>query len=128
MVENNADRLRPWMSSITLAARDAGAYADEGPVTVGLTFYFPRPKGHFNAKGELRPKAPRFPAGKPDLDKIVRSVLDALANVAFADDSRVVGLDPPPWKFYAGGPWAAPSIPASFSDASGLRVVVRRLS
>ena len=33
-----------------------------------------------------------LPIVKPDLDKLVRSVLDALSGVVFADDAQVTGL------------------------------------
>lgn len=59
----------------------------EGPVQVKLTFRLQRPKSH--------PKTRRtWPTGKNsgDLDKLVRSALDALTGVLFVDDSQVVGL------------------------------------
>lgn len=114
--EGNVDKVRPWMSAISLAARDAGATPGDGAVRVGLMFVFPRPKGHFTSAGALRPKAPKFHAKKPDVDKLVRAVLDALTGVAFTDDARVAGLDPAPWKRYAG-----------LGEPTGARVIVQSL-
>lgn len=115
--EGNADKVRPWMSSISLAARDAGAVPGDGPVRVGLTFVMPRPKGHFKKNGVLKPDAPSFHAKKPDVDKLVRAALDALTGVAFTDDARVCGLDPAPWKRYAGT-----------NEPIGARIVVEALT
>ncbi len=47
---------------------------------------------------ELAKSNPKFwsgreDTGKPDLDNVVKSVLDALNGVAFADDSQVVNID-----------------------------------
>jgi len=91
-MKESSDRARPWMASVALAARDAGASAEDGPVRLSAHFFFPRPKAHFKSDGSIKPSAPGYPTGKPDLDKLLRAVLDALANVAFADDSRVVEI------------------------------------
>ena len=53
-----------------------------------------RPKSHFGTgrnAGKLKPSAPKYPAVKPDVDKLSRAVHDALtiANV-IDDDSRIV--------------------------------------
>lgn len=66
------------------------------PVDVEIQFILPRPKSHYgtgrNAK-ILRVSAPEFPAGRPDLDKLARAVLDGLTDGgAFNDDSQVVIL------------------------------------
>lgn len=92
--ENNADMVQPWMGTIAVAALKAGAEIVDGPVRVGLTFIFPRPKFHYNKAGGLKINAPFHHTKKPDLDKLVRAVLDALTGVAFVDDSQVVSLAP----------------------------------
>jgi crossover junction endodeoxyribonuclease RusA len=62
----------------------------EGPVTVDVSFYFPRPKGHHRADGSLKNAAPFVHCTKPDIDKVLRSTLDALVQAAvIADDSHV---------------------------------------
>lgn len=93
--EGNADKVRPWMSAITLAARDAGLVAVKDAIVLELAFYMPRPKGHYftgKRAGIVRPDAPSVPTGKPDIDKLERAVLDALTGVAYVDDSQVVEI------------------------------------
>jgi crossover junction endodeoxyribonuclease RusA len=67
-----------------------------GPVKVELEFVMPRPKGHYRTGRNaalLRAGAPPWPAGKPDIDKLARAVLDGLtAGGAWKDDSQVVQL------------------------------------
>jgi crossover junction endodeoxyribonuclease RusA len=67
-----------------------------GPVRVELAFYMTRPKGHYRTGRNAhltRDGAPAYPAGKPDLDKLCRAVLDGLtAGGAWKDDSQVVQL------------------------------------
>lgn len=97
MVESSK-RVKPWRADVKQAALDAGA-ADrppyDGPVRVDMTFAFVRPKSHYRTGRNahlLRDGAPKYPHGKPDLSKLVRSTEDALTGVVWTDDSRVVGL------------------------------------
>lgn len=62
----------------------------QGPLCVNLTFYFPRPKSHFNSKGLLKPKAPRWHTSIPDRDNCDKAVLDALTNLGIWGDDKQV--------------------------------------
>lgn len=71
------------------------------PVRLEITFYFPRPKGHYgtgrNAK-KLKPSAPKHCASRAygDTSKLVRSTEDAISASSgypvIFDDSQVVEL------------------------------------
>jgi crossover junction endodeoxyribonuclease RusA len=65
-----------------------------GPVVVDLVFHLPRPKSEPTAIGRGKARRPlrTWPVRKPDLDKLVRAVIDSLTNVFFEDDSQVVGI------------------------------------
>jgi crossover junction endodeoxyribonuclease RusA len=64
-----------------------------GPLSVSLAFMLPKPKS--------APKTRRiYPDKRPDLDKLVRAVLDGLTGPLFADDAQVVSLAA--YKAYAG--------------------------
>lgn len=93
-------RTKPWEAVVAAAALEAGAEPLDGPIAVGLVFRLPRPAGHFGKRG-LRPTAPAWPARRPDLDKLIRAVLDALTGICWRDDSRVVEIRAT--KGYAGG-------------------------
>lgn len=56
-----------------------------GPVRLRVSFYLPRPKA---IKNKVVPHTK-----KPDLDKLIRSVKDALKHVAWNDDSQVNEID-----------------------------------
>jgi Holliday junction resolvase RusA-like endonuclease len=65
----------------------------DGPLWLRLVFYLPRPQSHFGSgknAGTLRATAPTFPATKPDVLKLARGVEDALTNIVWKDDSRIV--------------------------------------
>lgn len=115
MVESSK-RVKPWRQDVKHAALDVlvqraqmGHYIpiyDRGAaVVVTVTFYLPRPKGHYRTGKNahlLRDAAPANPASKPDLDKLLRSTMDALGEAGcWADDSQVVQVNA--LKAYADG-------------------------
>lgn len=68
-------------------AKACGAKPVSGPVHVEITSVFPIPKSWTKkrkADAEGQPHVQR-----PDLDNLVKCVLDGLNGVAFADDSQV---------------------------------------
>ena len=90
MVES-CKRVKPWRAMVTAAAVESGAPICSGPVSIAVTFLFARPKSHYGKRG-LKPSAPRWHAVRPDNDKLVRGVCDALTGALIADDSRVVTI------------------------------------
>lgn len=80
----------PWRTEVGWAARAAGCRTADGPVVVVVRAFLPRPRGHYDRHGALRPTAPFAPIVKPDGDKLMRAVLDALTGVAYRDDAQVV--------------------------------------
>jgi Holliday junction resolvase RusA-like endonuclease len=83
----NASELRDWRFAIKLQAEkamQANHYimSDEkdSAYAVTMSFFFLKPKSiKHNSKNT-----------KPDLDKLIRSVLDALTGTCFINDSRVI--------------------------------------
>lgn len=62
----------------------------EGPLRVNLTFYFPRPKAHYNSKGQLKPNAPKWHTQKPDRDNADKKIMDTLTNLGIWHDDKQV--------------------------------------
>lgn len=85
-------RLVAWRAEVTaeaLTAAEAAGWEEpwDGPCALDLVFYLPRPK---------RPRWP-WPAVRPDVDKLVRAVMDALCPRdpdlrVLGEDSRVIEL------------------------------------
>lgn len=100
LYHRDAKRLDAWRDAIADEARDAIGDGPclEGPVAVHVDFVLPRPKHHYlpanrhRAVPELRLDAPAFVADRPDLDKLSRSLLDALTAVVIRDDGQVAQL------------------------------------
>ena len=87
--------LKPWREQIIAETR-LNALVPQGldeAVALSLVFLFPRPKGHFNSKGQVKPSAPEHKTTKPDIDKLARAVLDSLTLAGvFRDDALVYSL------------------------------------
>lgn len=100
VTESGHKKVKSWREDVKAAAADAitatSWVTPSGAVRVTVTFYLSRPAGHYGTgrnAGRLKPTAPAYCPTRPDLDKTVRSTLDALTAVrAFHDDSRVVIL------------------------------------
>lgn len=99
-VKDAKPKLKPWRKKVADAAAVAFGEREllEGPVRVRVRFMFARPKSHFFVRktGDvLRPDAPSYVTShqEGDLDKHIRSILDALTGVVFKDDSQVVVVE-----------------------------------
>lgn len=92
--------LKAWRESIGHVMRVALVQQrfvpdDTRPIRLELGFYLLRPKSHFRGgsrAGEMRADAPEYVTTKPDLDKLVRAVLDGLTGVLYRDDSQVATI------------------------------------
>jgi Holliday junction resolvase RusA-like endonuclease len=91
-MQDNRERQRPWASLISYTAEQEGYKPTDKAVAVYLQFAFPRPKAHYRANGELKPNAPKHHLHTPDLDKLIRGVLDPLTGIVYQDDRQVVEI------------------------------------
>jgi crossover junction endodeoxyribonuclease RusA len=80
MIHSRAADLAVWRADIARNAELSGFKPVSGSVKVEIDFIFIRPKS------ANRP----FPTVAPDLDKLIRAVLDGLTGVAYEDDSQVI--------------------------------------
>lgn len=58
-------------------------------IALNILFYLPRPKNHYGKKGNLLPSAPADHTTKPDLDNLVKAVMDALTGICWEDDKQI---------------------------------------
>lgn len=86
--------LAQWRAAVRKAARDEGCMPFVLPVSLSIQFGMPRPKAHMELRGgRYVPKMQHYydrPAVAPDIDKLIRAVMDALGDVCYHDDSQVV--------------------------------------
>lgn len=81
VVVNDCKRTKPWQAQVRKAAIDAGLkpVAKPGGVSLIVTLAKVQAKNNRHALWTV----------KPDIDKLLRAVLDALTGVAYEDDSQV---------------------------------------
>jgi len=95
MVESS-QKVAPWREAVKQALLRQGFTTLVGPLHVGVVFALPRPKHHYRTGANnhlLRDNAPVWVTTKPDIDKLLRSTLDALTDVGlWADDSQVASV------------------------------------
>jgi crossover junction endodeoxyribonuclease RusA len=91
-------RTKPWREAVAAEAAAAmnGAGMWSCPVSAHVEFHFPRPKSHYRTGAhadELRADAPAYVDKKPDLDKLLRSIGDALTGVLLRDDALIASWE-----------------------------------
>jgi Holliday junction resolvase RusA-like endonuclease len=92
VIEQGGQRHKDWRADVKAAAaaawaadRNCPCHPMQGPVGVSICFTVPKPKS--------APKTRRtWPDKRPDLDKLVRTILDAITGEVIADDAQVVQL------------------------------------
>lgn len=81
-------KTKPWRQEIAgaciAAIGNCEAAGSAVPIRIEVQFFFDKPK---STKKSVTDKVT-----KPDLDKLVRSCLDALTGIAFDDDSQVTEI------------------------------------
>lgn len=82
VIHSQGSALANWRSAIALSARRAGAFPKKDAITISMTFVMAKPK----TVKRLEPSV------APDLDKLVRAVLDALTAIAYLDDGQVTEI------------------------------------
>lgn len=86
-----------WRAGVANAAvaAMAGRAPLDGPLTIDVVFYMPRPRSHYRTGknfDQLRETAPVAPTSSPDASKLLRSIEDAMNGIVFTDDARLVTL------------------------------------
>jgi Holliday junction resolvase RusA-like endonuclease len=96
VIANNHQQLMSWRQDVALTAyrHKPENWNIECPVSLRCEFVFPRPKSHFGTgsnSGKLKPSAPAYHVTTPDLDKLLRSIGDAISigQVLLKNDSLI---------------------------------------
>lgn len=93
LIPTNKKKLMPWRSRVAATAEISGVtYMDDDALAADVTFVFSRPQNHYRTNGELKDWAPTWRTSAPDIDKLLRAILDGLTGIAYKDDRQVVKL------------------------------------
>ena len=98
MTPGNERSVNAWSALVASAAQAqcVGEYF-EGPLRLGAVFFFTHPKSGPRRKHHMV---------KPDIDKLLRCIADALTGVLWKDDAQIVELLGRKGYVYAGQPYA----------------------
>jgi Holliday junction resolvase RusA-like endonuclease len=93
--ESNEAALRSWRGDVAARAREAmaGRPPLAGAVELDVAFMFGRPRAHYGTgrnAGRLKPSAPIYCPTRPDLDKLLRAIGDAITGIVVVDDAAIV--------------------------------------
>lgn len=108
VTDQQGGELKAWEELIRVRAMSARNAAGQrlvrrpGAVAIEIVFVLPRPGGHWTASGALTAdgRAQPLPTVKPDVDKMVRGILDGITEILAEDDAQIIAA--PPAKVYAG--------------------------
>lgn len=95
VIVDDSTNTKPWRAAVHTAIVDALPHGWEplrGPITVDIAFAMPRPKTHYTTSGGLKPTAPTWVPTTPDLDKLLRSSLDAIVTSGAIADDRLIAV------------------------------------
>ncbi|UQE73853.1 RusA family crossover junction endodeoxyribonuclease [Gordonia sp. PP30] len=81
----SSKRVAPWRAVVALALGQAIATPLAGAISLDVEFVMPRPK---STPKRRTPHAIK----RPDLDKLLRALLDAGTKTAWCDDSQIVHI------------------------------------
>lgn len=88
IVINDNAKNKTWARHVSHAARVARGAREPltGAVILSLRFSMPAPQSLSKRRSHMAIK-------RPDLDKLIRSVKDALSGILYTDDSQVVAIE-----------------------------------
>jgi Holliday junction resolvase RusA-like endonuclease len=73
-----------------IAMREWQAF--DTPIQLQLSAYYPIPKSWSKKKRQMAMDGEIHPQVKPDLDNVMKAVLDAMNGVVYVDDSQVINM------------------------------------
>ena len=87
MITHSNNKTMPWRDSIAAHAMERHGLIYPRPTALRIDMIFLMPRRAAEPKRRIDPHT-----RKPDLDKLVRAVLDALTGVWIEDDSQIVAI------------------------------------
>ena len=82
VITTDNTKLKPWRQEVSGAAMALNPEVLCGAIVLCVDFFFKRPRS--------APKARTMPTVKPDVDKLLRGILDACTGICYRDDAQVV--------------------------------------
>lgn len=86
--------IKSWVKAIKYQAFNSRPKEPiDYPVELIIKFYMPRPSRHYSVDGKVKSNAPYFCDKRPDLDNLLKLIIDVLTQSRFwTDDSLIVRI------------------------------------
>ena len=78
---------------LALAHQHAPEKPIDSPVRLCVLFTFSRPKNHYRTNGTVKPWASTIKTSKPDIDNLIKFILDSLNGFFWRDDCLVYTVE-----------------------------------
>lgn len=78
---------------LSLAHKHAPDKPIETPISLKALFIFSRPKNHYRANGEVKPRFTDARPGLKDIDNIIKFLFDSLNKVFWRDDRLIYRVE-----------------------------------
>ena len=92
----NPNNAHEWKAQVSKGLVKYANMDIKKPFKLMLDFYMPRPKSHYGTgrnTGKLKQSAPSHHTGTPDIDNLIKAVMDAITALnVWRDDSQVVTI------------------------------------
>lgn len=98
-------KTKDYENLIAQSFKAAGGKVLEGYVAISIDAFYKIPKATTKKNRELIEQGVLKPAVKPDIDNVIKAVLDALNGLAYNDDNQVIKVKAE--KHYAEEPFVA---------------------
>ena len=87
-------KTKDYESIVAMSATDAmqGAEPMDKPLMAHINIYLPIPASWSKKKRELALSYDVIHTKKPDVDNVLKAILDGMNGIVFVDDARVVGM------------------------------------
>lgn len=87
-------KTRDYEQSLAYAAgiKMGGKEPFDVPLKINIRFFFPIPKSFNKSKHKLAADKVLLPAKKPDIDNLIKAILDALNGIVWVDDALVCAV------------------------------------
>lgn len=115
VVVNDNEKNKGWAAIVSSVAQDHAPAGGlwKGSLAIQLVFFLYPPKALL--KLDRQTKRPKYlfadPTKKPDIDKMTRSIYDALTGVIFLDDRQIIRSEEV----------------KQYSEAPGVNIIIRHL-
>lgn len=85
-------KTKDYEQAIAWAYKAAGGKLNTGYITVNVKAFYKIPKAATKEKRGMIERGFLKPSLKPDIDNVIKAVLDGLNGIAYGDDSQVIKI------------------------------------